>query len=296
MMKWRVWFTVLISLGAITASLYPVNAQHPPFSSVVKQSNVKEDAPELPTLPAPLPAAYHPDSSGIVSGAPTVDTRIGIGHLRPRRLNFFETVEPSASPEDTNIGLLNAGWLKEMRLPIYESPGGRHWGWIANGWLIPNGYEPLAIGQDVSFLMLHTYDSLFSFPVLDIRLDGWFRFQYSSAGTAWAHTSQLKLGEFELIVESWQDRFLDVGWIYFRNDQVRHALRVRPGVEQILMDWIGNDSFIEPVEFRGDWMRVRVTQPVDGCEFLPNTTTTEGWMRWRDAEQDAWIWYPTKGC
>ncbi|MCG8363119.1 MAG: hypothetical protein MJA27_07290 [Pseudanabaenales cyanobacterium] len=292
-MKWRMWFTVTISLGAITIILCPVNALYLPSSSEAKQPIVKKNTPDLPPLPTPVPDAYRPESSGIVAGTPNVNTPIGIGHLRPKDLDFFETTDRS---DNSDNRLLNAGWLEEMRLPIYESPDGRHWGWIANGWLVPNGYEPLAIGQDVSFLMLHTYYSLFSFPVLEIRLDGWFRFQYSSAGTAWAHTSQLKLGELELIVESWQDRFLDVGWVYFRNDQVRHALRTRPGVEQILMAWIGNDSFIEPIEFRGDWMRVRVTQPVNGCEFLPNASTTEGWMRWRSAEQGAWIWYPTKGC
>ena len=289
-MKWRVWFTVIISLGAITPFFDPVHALSSLPSAGAKQAIGKANGPDPPPLPSPLPAPYRPASSGIVGGTPDVGVPIGIGHLRPRDLDFFETSDWVDSP------LLDAGWLQALRLPIYASPNGSHWGWIANGWLIPNGQDPLAIGQDVSFLMLHTYYALYSFPVLEIRLDGWFRFQYSSAGTAWAHTSQLKLGELELIVESWQDRFLDVGWVYFRNDQARHALRSRPGVEQMLMDWIGNDSVIEPIEFRGDWMRVRVTQPTDGCEFLPNASTTEGWMRWRNAEQGAWIWYPPKGC
>ena len=289
MMKWSVWFTVMSTLGAITPILYPVNALYP-LSYEAKEPIGKADAPNPPPLPSPLPAPYRPESSGIMGATPNVGAPIGIGHLRPRDLDFFEKADWTDSP------LLNAGWLQAMRLPIYASPAGSHWGWLANGWLIPNGQEPFAIGQDVSFMMLRTYYALFSFPVLEMRLDGWFRFQYSSAGTAWAHTSQLNLGELEVIVESWQDRFLDVGWVYFRNDQVRHALRTRPGVEQTLIAWIGDDSFIEPIEFRGDWMRVRVTQPVNGCEFLPNANSAEGWMRWRDAEQGAWIWYPSKGC
>ncbi|WP_346291148.1 hypothetical protein [Sphaerothrix gracilis] len=246
--------------------------------------------PAVPPLPDALPNVFRPESSGIVGLHPEPEQDIGVGHLRPRNLEFFETSEWIESP------LRGAGWLSEVAIPLYESPEGRHWGWIVNGWLVPNGYEPIAIGRDASFTMLQTFYDLFSFPVVEMRPDGWFRFQYSSAGTVWAHSSHLSLGDIELTVELWEDRFLEVGWVYFRNQGAAYALRSQPDTSQPLVSSVGNDSFIVPLLFEGDWMQVRVTQPVNGCDFLPGARTQEGWMRWRLPDQGPRVWYPPKGC
>ncbi|MGP1375387.1 MAG: hypothetical protein ACTS3T_21350 [Almyronema sp.] len=258
-----------------------------PTSCAIAQTTTN---PAVPPLPETLPSAFQPEAAGIVGLYPEPDQDIGVGHLRPRNLDFFETSDWVESP------LRGAGWLSEVAIPLYESPEGRHWGWIINGWLVPNGYEPIAIGRDASFTMLHTFYDLFSFPVIEVRPDGWFRFQYSSAGTVWAHTSHLNLGDIDLMVEMWEERFLEVGWVYFRNQGAAYALRSQPDTTQPLLSSVGNDSFIVPLLFEGDWMRVRVTQPVDGCEFLPGARTQEGWMRWRLPDQGARIWYPPKGC
>ena len=53
---------------------------------------------------------------------------------------------------------------------------------------------------------------------------------------------------------------------------------------------------LQPLEVRGDWMRVAVTIPstycvgdeVDGARY-------EGWVKWRD-EGGVWLWYYTRGC
>lgn len=258
--------------------------------SLVADSSTAEGAPQPPVLPSDLPEPITPDERGIVGLYPESATNIGIGHLRPKDISFLEKEDWPNSP------LLDANWLAGAAIPIYGSPMGSHWGWIINGWLVPNNHSPIAIGRDASFLMLHTYYALYSFPVLEIRPDGWFRFQYTPAGTAWSHISQLNLGTVELTIESWEDRFLDVGQVYFRDSGINYALREQPGSDQAISSLVGRNSFIVPLEFQGDWMRVRVTQPTNACEFLPGARTAEGWMRWRDPEAGVRIWYAPKGC
>ncbi|MEB3268314.1 MAG: hypothetical protein VKJ09_07230, partial [Leptolyngbya sp.] len=248
-------------------------------------------APPLPPLPAGVPAPRLPTPEGIVGLWPAADADIGIGHLRPRDLAFLNQPDWTSSP------YLEANWLQDIALPIYAEPGGEAWGWLVNGWLVPVGGEPLAIGEDAAFLMLHTYYALFSFPVMEIREDGWFRFQYTPAGTAWAHRDHLEAGAVALTLETWEDRFLETGWVEFRNHGVSQPLRGNPNREDPIVTLVGPDSFIEPLAFDGDWMRVRVTQPTDGCTFLPGARSQEGWMRWRNqADGASLIWFPPKGC
>ncbi|MBE7382623.1 MAG: hypothetical protein F6J95_014570 [Leptolyngbya sp. SIO1E4] len=247
-------------------------------------------SPPVPPLPEVLPEEMPPDEAGIVGLSPEPLEDIGIGHLRPKDLSFL------AEPDWTNSPYLGANWLQLAAVPIYVEPEGAHWGWLVNGWLIPNGQEPIAIGRDATFLMLHTYHALFSFPVTEIREDGWFQLQYTPAGTAWAHIDHLNLGSTELTVERWEDRFLAKGWIEFRRHGLSQPLRPEPTDDEAILSLIGPDSFIEPIAFDGDWMQVRVTQPTNGCEFLPASRTQEGWMRWRGLESQSLIWYPPQGC
>jgi hypothetical protein len=214
-----------------------------------------------------------------------------VGNLRPRDLEFLDESDWTDSP------YLDANWLQAIALPIYGEPGGAPWGWLVNGWLVPNGGEPLAIGRDAAFLMLQTDYALYSFPVLEMREDGWFRFQYTPAGTAWAHMNHLEAGDLPLTIETWPDRFLDMGWVEFRNHGISQPLRANPNGNEAIVTLIGPDSFIEPLAFEGDWMQVRVTQPTEGCTFLPGARAQEGWMRWRSqAEQKSLIWYSPEGC
>jgi hypothetical protein len=216
---------------------------------------------------------------------------IGVGHLRPRDLSFLEAEDWTESP------YLGADWLQAAAIPIYTEPNGSHWGWIISGWLVPNGQTPLALGRDASFSMLHTYYDLFSFPVNQIREDGWFQFQYTPVGKAWAHVDHLNLGRVDLAIETWQNRFVDLGQVEFRNHGVSQSLQAVPNdADGRILGLVGTNSFIEPIAFEGDWMRVRVTQPTDGCTFLPGAVTQEGWMRWRNEDDESLIWYPPQGC
>jgi hypothetical protein len=165
-----------------------------------------------------------------------------------------------------------------------------------NGWLIPNGYAPIAVGRDATFSMVQPQRGLYTFPVMEIREDGWFRFQYTPAGTAWSHISQLNLGSTRLRVENWSDWMFQVGRVKFRKHGASQPLRPEPTASAGLQSLVGPNSLIEPLEIQDDWIRVRVTQPASGCQALPGSSTEEGWMRWLDDDASPLIWFPTDGC
>lgn len=244
----------------------------------------------VPPLPEAIPAAIAPDPAGLVGLYPEQGTDLGVGHLRPKDLTSLQAQDWVDSP------IADANWLQGVVLPIYAQPEGEPWGWFANGWLITEQAQPLAVGRDATFSMLHTYAGLYTFPVMEIRPDGWFRFRYTPAGTAWAHLSQLNLGPIELTVEPWEDRFLSAGQLEFRRHGATQALLPQPAAGESMQALIGPHSLIEPLEFEGDWMRVRVTQPVDACAPLPGANTEEGWVRWRNNDHDSLVWFPPKGC
>ena len=290
------WVGVLSCLSTPLLA-YPAPYQEQPFdvkSSLARQEShhLAQDrtSPPVPPLPNTIPDANPPLSDGIVGLSPEPSDNIGLGHLRPADLSFLEGAGWA------NSQYLGANWLQVAAIPIYVEPEGNHWGWLMNGWLIPNGQEPIAVGRDATFLMLQTYYALFSFPVTEIREDGWFQLQYTPAGTAWAHVDHLDLGGIELTIERWEDRFLEMGWVEFRRHGLSQPLRSGPINDEEVLGLIGRDSFIEPLAFEGDWMQVRVTQPTEGCTFMPGARTQEGWMQWRDAENQSLVWYPPQGC
>ncbi|MEM1311178.1 MAG: hypothetical protein AAGF98_17075 [Cyanobacteria bacterium P01_H01_bin.153] len=247
--------------------------------------------PPVPPLPASIPMPRVPEAEGIMGLMPNPEDDIGVGHLRPRDVSFLDGTEQTAS------SLLEAGWLQSAAIPIYIEPNGMHWGWIINGWLVPNGQTPIALGQDASFSMLQTYYALSSFPVMQVREDGWFEFQYTPAGRAWAHIDHLNLGNLDLVVELWENHFVDTGWVEFRRHGLSQALYGAPENAHVnVLGLVGPESQIQPIAFEGDWMRVRVTQPTEGCTRLPGAATQEGWMRWRNDEAQPLVWVAPDGC
>lgn len=159
-----------------------------------------------------------------------------------------------------------------------------------------NGFEPLAIGQDASFSMVEAQPGLYSFPVLEQRADGWFRFQYTPAGSAWAHMDHLNGGSTALAVQPWDAVFATAPQIRFRRHGLSQALRIDPSPSASLRSLVVPNSRIRPLAVEGDWMRVEVIQPVQGCTILPGHTTEEGWLRWRDENQSLLIWTVNADC
>jgi hypothetical protein len=258
--------------------------------SLSKQEGLLSQRPEVPLLPDDLPDVVDPSPNGIIGLSPGPDDDIGVGHLRPQNLGSLDTEDWNNSP------LLNARWLRGVALPIYVGPGSDHWGWLVNGWLIPNGNDPIAVGRDATFTMVQPRQGLYTFPVMELREDGWFRFQYTPAGTAWSHVSQLNVGPNEMVVETWSDWMTQAGRVNFRKHGASQPLRPEPTTSASLQSLVGPNSLIETLEIQDDWMRVRVTQPANGCQALPGASTEEGWMRWQDEDGMPLIWFPADGC
>ncbi|MBD2105854.1 hypothetical protein [Leptolyngbya subtilissima] len=255
--------------------------------SITQDLRGKQDAstPSLPPLPTPLPDSIIPDATGIIGLTPAANDDIGIGHLRPVNLST-----------GTTEGLSGASWLRDVALPIYPSPDSAHWGWLINGWLVPNGGTPLAIGRDAAFSMVQTEQQIYTFPVLEIRSDGWFRFQYTPAGAAWAHISHLELGTLPLTVETWESSMQDASRIEFRRPGLAQPMRLAPSGTAPLQALIGSNSIIQPLDLEGDWLRVRVTQPAQGCTALPGSSISEGWVRWRSDAKIPLVWFSSTDC
>lgn len=263
-----------------------VNDDTQPSQSLVAQSAV---APSVPALPRPIPAPMTPVMSGIVDLAET-DATLGVGYLKPA---------------DLPRGSEGAEWLSDIALPIYGAPQGQHWGWLIRGWLVPNNQPPLAIGRDAAFAMVSLEDEdILAFPVLEVRDDGWMRVQYTSGGSAWAHSSHLTFGDTDLAVESWDDPVVyedslnpdQSSALQFQRPGSAQVLRSRPELNRNVISLISNDSLIVPLEVEGDWVRVRVTRPVAGCEPLGGARSDEGWMRWRNDQGEVLLVNRPSGC
>lgn len=243
--------------------------------------------PPVPMLPDSIPDPIDPDPDGIVGLHPDPDQNMGIGHLRP---------DPQAYSNDYGSDPVKADWLRGVVLPIYAGPNGELWGWLINGWLMTNGYDPIAIGRDATFSMVEAEPGLYSFPVLTMRDDGWFSFQYTPAGVAWTHVSQLDIGPTHLTIEPWSDQLQHTSQIEFRKHGVSQPLREQPDTNQPLISLVSPQSVIEPLAVEGDWLRVRVTQPAAACKPLAGANSEEGWMRWRDPDQTLLVWFLPRGC
>ena len=236
--------------------------------------------PAVPPLPTPIPEPIAPNDSGITGLIPSPNDNLGIGQLRPT----------------STRGSLGAGWLQGVALPIYPSPESAPWGWLINGWLVPNNAAPLAIGRDAAFSMVQTEQQIYTFPVLEIRPDGWFRFQYTSAGAAWAHTTHLELGSVWLRVETWEASLKDADRIEFRRPGLSQPMRLAPRNTAPLQALVGPNSIIQPLDLEGDWLRIRVTQQAQGCNPLPGSSTAEGWVRWRSETDMPLVWFSDTVC
>ncbi|MGB7087532.1 MAG: hypothetical protein WBD47_18375 [Phormidesmis sp.] len=268
---------VALALGLASPSLAQVDAS---ADTPVEASRVSVASPAAPTS---MPTPFSPALSGIVNLSADADSITSVGQLRP-----FE-VETLIDDD--------VSWLQSVELPLYISPGGEQWGWIYQGWLIPNRQSPLAIGRDAGFAMVQAYENLYTFPVLEIRDDGWFRVQYTEGGSAWAHTSQLALGEMPLAVEEWSSLLENQESVYFLETGQAQPLRSQPQAATNMLSLIPADSLIKPTVFQGDWMLVQVTRPVANCIPLTGATVSEGWMRWRTDDDESLVWYrPDGGC
>lgn len=80
--------------------------------------------------------------------------------------------------------------------------------------------------------------------------------------------------------------------LYFRSDAPAE-LRSGPAATSQLLAEISGDHIVEPLEVRGEWMRVVVKQPSDYGRWDMEVVRREGWVRWYSAETGPRVWYPS---
>ncbi|MDH3689657.1 MAG: hypothetical protein OEU36_09300 [Gammaproteobacteria bacterium] len=245
-------------------------------------------SPALPglSIDVPEPGAQKVSYGSIYDwGGGRSEAQLGIGHIRS---NLKET-------------RFYWEWEALAELPLYSAPNGEHWGWFVKGQVIEleTGTITTVGGQG----MVETGYERASLIVLEKTTDSWLHFRYGKPsnkrdGTAWIHRCQLAQAPGAPEFEPWEQRFMsgEISPLYFRTE-VPHALRSGPGVDYERIRWVaGEDYHLEPLEFAGDWMRVKLVQPSDYCRDPDNVKRPEGWVRWRSAEKSPWVWYYTRGC
>ena len=144
-----------------------------------------------------------------------------------------------------------------------------------------------------------------SFIVLQARDTGWLQIRFGgplASGAGWVHLCHLDSATPRLQYEPWDKLFAAEGVspLYYRA-WTMHALRQdaassSPVVAMIPAD--PNRYGMQPLEFRGDWARVRLSIPSVACaDPRPaRPLVREGWIRWRSRDRGPWLWYYTRGC
>ena len=211
--------------------------------------------------------------------------RLGVGHLRPAR------------EEDRH------DWLGFVLIPLAAKPGDPVAVWLSAGWIVPvAGGTPRHVGSRGA--VETGYDTV-SLIVLEVNGAGWLRIRFApgdeASSTGWLHLCDLEKLRPRVVYEPWE-RLLGEGEIsplYFRTGGPRALRRdPEPGAERVA--WIpaeGRKYAIEALEFKGDWMRARLTAPSDHCrEPDVKPAIREGWVRWRDPHFGPLVWYYTRGC
>jgi hypothetical protein len=245
------------------------------------------DAPQLRRLVIPTGPQAPPDTPASERLTPyNTHLDLGIGHLRPIA--------------DWHV----RGWFTQIRLPLFQTPHRAPFAWLLDGWLLDvssGTYRPFGTAG-----MIETDYESPSFLVYEARPNGWYRLRYARGvdadGTAWSHQCFFKLSTIPLGIERWEERFLSasISPLHFRT-KVRHALRATPSISAHRLKWIPAEPdqyHLTPLQVRGDWMQVRVTEPSDYCVSpkAPMIQTYIGWIKWRDEKIGSWLWYYTRGC
>lgn len=239
----------------------------------VLSATVPAGAPDsVPTEPPSWQHVYGPEIS------------LGVGHVRV-------------------VDGFSWTWPQEITLPLFAASGGSDVGWIANGWAVPaegGEAEPLSGGRTIE-----TGYETQSLVVEAVGEDGWLLLSIEEPGLpdqAWTHECAFRQGALTLGFERWEDRLTsgEISPLFFRMPG-RQELRSGPGADAEIAGWVPLDEnaayHMEPLEVRGDWMRVLLVEPSNYCAGDDLTVTrTEGWVRWRDEAVGPRVWYHTRGC
>jgi hypothetical protein len=216
---------------------------------------------------------------------PRGDVPIGVGHLHLGAENAIPDLPPG-----------EYDWLGLVELPLSPTAGAAPSAWIARGWIVQDGAAPVPLSRRA---LLETGYEEVSFVVLEGPYDGWFRIRFAEGddGTAWVPECALRESPVRLDFTTWGAWLLSgsISPLYVPQGRAE-SLRSAPSETSALVVDIEGDHSLEPLELRGDWMRVRLRQPSDFCDPDVVATTREGWIRWYDEGLGPRVWYFTRGC
>jgi hypothetical protein len=200
------------------------------------------------------------------------DLPLGVGHVRPVR---------EEERDD---------WPRRLKLPVFTAPGGE-----VKIWLTPG-----SVGGDV---LVETGYETASFIVLQARPDGWLQIRFGgplSSGAGWVHRCHLDAATPRLRYEPWESLLAGAAPLYFRSWTPRPLRKSASSEASVIATIPGDPNLygIEPLQFRGDWARVRVSLPSRNCaDPKPvHPKLYEGWVRWRGPQLGPALWYYTRGC
>jgi hypothetical protein len=181
---------------------------------------------------------------------------------------------------------------------LSSAPGTAPFAWIAEGWILAGRATPQPLSR--SGLIETGYEEP-SFVVLETRPDGWLRLRYALSngdlGTAWTHGCALSEGSVVLEFTKWSAWLLSetISPLFFRSESPG-GLRSAPSLDATGLPDIASDYILEPLEIRGEWMKVTVKEPSDYCEFDLESSRRDGWVRWYEPTRGPLLWYFTRGC
>jgi hypothetical protein len=197
---------------------------------------------------------------------------LGVGHIRPVR------------DEERDE------WTRRLKLPVFAAPDGELKIWLTPG----------SVGGDA---LVETGYETASFIVLQARRDGWLQIRFGgplASGAGWVHRCHLDAATPRLEYQPWEKLLAAAAPLYFRSWSAR-MLRKAASTDAPVVAVIPPDPNlygIKPLQFRGDWVRVRVSIPSNYCaDPKPvRPRVREGWIRWRSPGGGPELWYYTRGC
>ena len=221
--------------------------------------------PAVAAIPEADPSPYEPQHGF------DPELVLGVGHVRPAREEERDE------------------WTRRLTLPVFAAPGGDIRLWLTPG----------SVGADV---LVETGFETASFIVLQARRDGWLQIRFGgplASGAGWVHRCHLAAATPRLEFEPWEKRLAEAGPVYFRSWTARN-LRKAPSTEAAVIAAIPADPNLygmRALQFRGDWVRVRVSVPSTYCaDPKPERPKHyEGWVRWKSGAGPA-LWYYPRGC
>lgn len=223
-------------------------------------------------------------------------TRLGVGYLgvRDRR-----ELAPSAEREM----VLGARWLELVELPVYIAPG-RPLGRYRQGWLEPAAGSGRHALVELPMAVVEIDGESAAFVVLEEAASGWLRVAGlpGAPGEGWVLREDLAESPLPLVFERWQEVLArEQGPLFFRLGSAAEPLFVAPETGAAKLGELGTSAQLVPLEWRGDWLRVRAIEPAAGCDWQAaiaggSSRTREGWIRWQDAATGSRLWWAVKGC